>query len=138
MALCPLFFAAVCEEAGVPLEVASVLSAGGMASISRLKHDLKTRKVRVAVLRLLQKHSGGLPQASFPLNMSAQMRLPHQFAQKEEAQKDRRGIYQLLSRLARSQADFYETQSDFYRRFDEIDERQARMIEILDRYLPPN
>ena len=45
VALCPLFFAAVCEEAGVPLEVASVLSAGGMASISRLKYDLKTRKV---------------------------------------------------------------------------------------------
>lgn len=57
---------------------------------------------------------------------------------KEEWQKDRRGIYQLLARLTRSQADFYETQSDFYRRFDEIDERQARMIEILDRYLPPN
>ena len=57
---------------------------------------------------------------------------------KEEWQKDRRGIYQLLARLTRSQADFYETQSDFYRRFDEIDERQARMLEILDRYLPPD
>ena len=57
---------------------------------------------------------------------------------KQEWQKDRRGIYDLLSRLTRSQADFYETQSDFYRRFDEIDERQARMLEILDRYLPPN
>ena len=57
---------------------------------------------------------------------------------REEWQKDRRGIYQLLARLTRSQADFYETQSDFYRRFDEIDERQARMLEILDRYLPPN
>ncbi len=57
---------------------------------------------------------------------------------KEEWQKDRRGIYQLLARLTRSQADFYETQSDFYRRFDEVDERQARMLEILDRYLPPN
>ena len=57
---------------------------------------------------------------------------------KEEWQKDRRGIYQLLARLTRSQADFYETQSDFYHRFDEIDERQARMLEILDRYLPPN
>ena len=56
---------------------------------------------------------------------------------KQEWQKDRRGIYDLLSRLARAQADFYETQSDFYRRFDEIDERQARMLEILDRYLPP-
>ena len=73
---------------------------------------------------------------------------------KQEWQKYRRGIYELLSRLTRSQADFYETQSDFYRRFDEIDERQtrafpnggnlrgvarqARMLEILNRYLPPN
>ena len=57
---------------------------------------------------------------------------------KQEWHKDRRGIYELLARLTRSQADFYETQSDFYRRFDEIDERQARMLEILDRYLPPN
>ena len=57
---------------------------------------------------------------------------------KQEWQKDRRGIYELLARLTRSQADFYETQSDFYRRFEEIDERQARMLEILDRYLPPN
>ena len=56
---------------------------------------------------------------------------------KQEWQKDRRGIYELLARLTRSQADFYETQSDFYRRFDEIDERQARMLEILDRHLPP-
>ena len=38
---------------------------------------------------------------------------------KQEWQKDRRGIYDLLARLTRSQADFYETQSDFYRRFDE-------------------
>ena len=45
---------------------------------------------------------------------------------KQEWQKDRRGIYDLLSRLARAQADFYETQSDFYRRFDEIDEHQTR------------
>ncbi len=56
---------------------------------------------------------------------------------KQEWQKDRRGIYDLLSRLTHAQADFYETQSDFYRRFDEIDERQARMLEILDRFLPP-
>jgi uncharacterized coiled-coil protein SlyX len=55
---------------------------------------------------------------------------------KTEWEKDRRGIYQLLARLTRSMSDFYETQSDFYSRFDEIDERQARMLEILDRYLP--
>ena len=42
---------------------------------------------------------------------------------KEEWQKDRRGIYQLLARLTRSQTDFYETQPDFYRKFDEVDER---------------
>ena len=56
---------------------------------------------------------------------------------KQEWQKDRRGIYDLLSRLTRTQADFYETQSDFYRRFEERNERQTRMLEILDRYFPP-
>ncbi len=56
---------------------------------------------------------------------------------KQEWQKDRRGIYDLLANLTHSQADFYETQSDFYRRFDERDERQVRMLEILDRFLPP-
>ncbi|GBF79568.1 hypothetical protein AsFPU1_0964 [Aphanothece sacrum FPU1] len=56
---------------------------------------------------------------------------------REEWQKDRRGIYQLLGQLTRSMSDFYEVQSDFYRRFDQIDERQARMTEILDRLSPP-
>lgn len=54
---------------------------------------------------------------------------------KQEWQKDRCGIYELLGCLTRSQADFYQTQSDFYRRFDQIDERQAKIVEILDRYL---
>jgi chromosome segregation ATPase len=53
-----------------------------------------------------------------------------------ELQKDRKGIYELLGRLTRSMADFYETQSDFYRRFDQIDARQERITEILNRYLP--
>ena len=56
---------------------------------------------------------------------------------KQEGQKYRRGIYDLLARLTRAQADFYETQSDFYRRFEERNERQTRMLGILDRYLPP-
>ena len=56
---------------------------------------------------------------------------------KQECQKDRRGIYELLSRLTRAQADFYEIQSDFYRRFDERKKSQTRMLEILDRHLPP-
>lgn len=55
---------------------------------------------------------------------------------REEWRKDRKVLYQFLSRVARSQSDFYETQADFYARFDEIDERQARMLEIMDRFLP--
>ena len=54
----------------------------------------------------------------------------------QEWQKDRRGIYQLLGQLTRSMSDFYEVQSDFYRRFDQIEERQAKMTEILDRLSP--
>lgn len=50
---------------------------------------------------------------------------------KSEWEKDRRGIYQLLGRLTHSMSDFYETQSDFYRRFDQIDERQADIAQIL-------
>ncbi|EAZ91109.1 hypothetical protein CY0110_12617 [Crocosphaera chwakensis CCY0110] len=54
----------------------------------------------------------------------------------KEWQKDRRGIYQLLGQLTRSMSDFYEVQSDFYGRFDQIEERQAKMTEILDRLSP--
>jgi uncharacterized coiled-coil protein SlyX len=50
---------------------------------------------------------------------------------KSEWEKDRRGIYQLLGRLTHSMSDFYETQSDFYRRFDQIDELQADIAQIL-------
>jgi flagellar capping protein FliD len=53
-----------------------------------------------------------------------------------ELQKDRKGIYELLGRMARSQSDFYATQADFYERFDRLEERQARMTEILDRLDP--
>ncbi len=55
----------------------------------------------------------------------------------QEWQKDRKGIYQLLGQLTRSMSDFYEVQSDFYRRFDQIEERQAKMTEILERLSPP-
>ena len=53
-----------------------------------------------------------------------------------ELQKERRGIYELLGRMARAQSDFYATQADFYERFDRLEERQARMTEILDRLDP--
>ena len=50
---------------------------------------------------------------------------------REEWEKDRKGIYLLLGRLTRSMSDFYEIQSDFYNRFDQIDSRQADITEIL-------
>jgi methyl-accepting chemotaxis protein len=56
---------------------------------------------------------------------------------KKEWEKDRRGLYQLLRQLTRSMSDFYEVKSDFYNRFDKTEERQSRMVDILDRYLPP-
>lgn len=56
---------------------------------------------------------------------------------KQEWQKDRKGIYELLGRLTHSMSDFYEIQSDFYRRFDQIDERQLKITEVLDRFLKP-
>ncbi len=54
----------------------------------------------------------------------------------KEWQKYRRGIYQLLGQLTCSISDFYEVQSDFYGRFDQIEERQAKMTEILERLSP--
>lgn len=50
---------------------------------------------------------------------------------REQWEKDRKGIYLLLGQLTRSMSDFYEVQSDFYNRFDQIDARQAAMTEIL-------
>lgn len=57
---------------------------------------------------------------------------------KKQWERDRRGLYQLLGQLTRSMSDFYRVQSDYYNRFDQIEARQARMNEILDRYLPPD
>ncbi len=50
---------------------------------------------------------------------------------RKQWEKDRKGIYQLLGHLTRSMSDFYNIQSDFYNRFDQIDERQANMTQIL-------
>lgn len=51
-------------------------------------------------------------------------------------EKDRRKLYALLGLLTRAQSDFYAIQADFYERFDRLEERQARMTEILDRLDP--
>lgn len=50
---------------------------------------------------------------------------------RQEWEKDRKGIYQLLGRLTRSMSDFYEVQSDFYNRFDQIEARHTEIMKYL-------
>jgi hypothetical protein len=52
---------------------------------------------------------------------------------REEWKKDRRQMYEWMSRLSASQANFWETQADYYRRLEEVEDRQATMLEILNR-----
>jgi hypothetical protein len=52
---------------------------------------------------------------------------------KQEWQKDRKQMYEWMSRLSASQANFWETQADYYRRLEEGEDRQAIMLEILNR-----
>jgi hypothetical protein len=42
-------------------------------------------------------------------------------------------MYEWMSRLSASQANFWETQADYYRRLEEGEDRQATMLEILNR-----
>ncbi len=50
---------------------------------------------------------------------------------RKQWEKDRKGIYKLLGRLTRSMSDFYEIQSDFYNRFDQIEARHTEIMEYL-------
>lgn len=45
----------------------------------------------------------------------------------------RNRLYEVMSRLAAAQATFWDIQEDYYQRLEQIDERQARMIELLNR-----
>ena len=45
--------------------------------------------------------------------------------------KDRENMYELMARLAQSQADLASTQASFYRRLEQMDRRQADITEIL-------
>jgi hypothetical protein len=50
-----------------------------------------------------------------------------------EWKKDRKQMYEWTARLSASQANFWESQADYYRRLEEVEERQIKIIEILDR-----
>ncbi len=52
---------------------------------------------------------------------------------REEWQKDRNRLYDVMTRVASAQATFWEIQGDYYRRLEEVDKRQADIIEILKR-----
>ena len=102
--------------------------------------ELQEIKLGLQEIKLgLQETNQGLKETRVIANSNAKSieALTNSLAEsKKEWEKDRRGLYQLLGQLTRSMSDFYEVQSDFYNRFDN-EERQYRMVEILDRYLPP-
>jgi len=103
--------------------------------------ELREIKSGLQEIRLgLQETNQGLKETTAIANSNAKSieALTNSLAQsKKEWEKDRQGLDQLLGQLTRSRSDFYEVQSDFYNRFDKIEERKSRMVEILDRYLPP-
>ena len=102
--------------------------------------ELQEIKLGLQEIKLgLQETNQGLKETRASANSNAKSieALTNSLAEsKKEWEKDRRGLDQLLGQLTRSMSDFYEVQSDFYNRFDN-EEKQSRMVEILDRYLPP-
>ena len=63
-------------------------------------------------------------------NARAIQALADTVAQEKQQQK---GLYEYLGRIASAIAGFYEVQADFYRHLERMDERQAQIIEILNR-----
>ena len=103
--------------------------------------ELREIKSGLQEIRLgLQETNQGLKETTAIANSNVKLieALTNSLAEsKKEWEKDRQGLDQLLGQLTRSRSDFYEVQSDFYNRFDKIEERKSRMVEILDRYFPP-
>ncbi len=57
---------------------------------------------------------------------------------RKEYKKDRARLYEAMSRMAAAQSHFWEIQADYYSRLEEIDERQAKILEILERLTEKN
>jgi len=108
--------------------------------LDRLESLAENTLTELREIRLgLQETNQGLKETRAIANSNAKSieALTNSLAEsKKEWEKDRRGLDQLLGQLTRSRSDFYEVQSDFYNRFDN-EEKQSRMVEILDRYFPP-
>ena len=52
---------------------------------------------------------------------------------REESRKYRKQMYEWMSRLSASQANFWESQANYYSRLEDVEDRQATMVEILNR-----
>lgn len=50
-----------------------------------------------------------------------------------EGRLARNRLYESMTRLAAAQATFWEIQSDYYQHLEQVDQRQARMLELLNR-----
>ncbi len=117
------------------------LAENTLTELREIKSGLQEIRLGLQEIKLgLQETNQGLKETTAIANSNAKSieALTNSLAQsKKEWEKDRQGLDQLLGQLTRSRSDFYEVQSDFYNRFDKIEERKSRMVEILDRYLPP-
>jgi len=116
------------------------LAENTLTELREIKSGLQEIRLGLREIRLgLQETNQGLKETRVIANSNAKSieALTNSLAEsKKEWEKDRRVLDQLLGQLTRSMSNFYEVQSDFYNRFDK-EERQSRMVEILDRYLPP-
>ena len=112
-----------------------------LTELREIKSGLQEIRLGLQEIKLgLQETNQGLKETTAIANSNAKSieALTNSLAEsKKEWEKDRQGLDQLLGQLTRSMSDFYEVQSDFYNRFDKIEERESRMVEILDRYFPP-
>lgn len=52
---------------------------------------------------------------------------------REKAERDRARLYEAMARMSAAQSHFWQIQEDYYLRLEEIDKRQAKTAEILDR-----
>jgi hypothetical protein len=52
---------------------------------------------------------------------------------REKAERDRARLYEAMARMSAAQSHFWQIQEDYYLRLEEIDRRQAKTAEILDR-----
>lgn len=64
-------------------------------------------------------------------------------AERKERQRSERRLYESMAKMSEAiaqigsaQASFWEIQADYYRRLEEMDSRQATMLEILNRLTP--